>query len=111
MLKAATHRTRKATGDWRNRRDRTIFDTNAGAPSWGLYSNRRTRKVFCNCKLTKLDCTGTTNTVGAVIVEFTISPTSGVPIYQQLTEQICAGIARGKLKADERLPSVRELSQ
>jgi GntR family transcriptional regulator len=44
-------------------------------------------------------------------VEFTISPTSGVPIYQQLTEQICAGIARGKLKADERLPSVRELSQ
>jgi GntR family transcriptional regulator len=44
-------------------------------------------------------------------VEFTISPTSGVPIYQQLTEQICAGIARGKLKADERLPSVREMSQ
>jgi GntR family transcriptional regulator len=44
-------------------------------------------------------------------VEFNISPTSGVPIYQQLTEQICAGIARGKLKADERLPSVRELSQ
>jgi GntR family transcriptional regulator len=44
-------------------------------------------------------------------VEFNISPTSGVPIYQQLTEQICAGIARGKLKQDERLPSVRELSQ
>jgi GntR family transcriptional regulator len=44
-------------------------------------------------------------------VEFNISPTSGVPIYQQLVEQVCAGIARGKLKADERLPSVRELSQ
>ena len=44
-------------------------------------------------------------------MEFNISPTSGVPIYQQLVEQVCAGIARGKLKADERLPSVRELSQ
>jgi GntR family transcriptional regulator len=44
-------------------------------------------------------------------MEFTISPTSGVPIYQQLREQICAGIARGKLSPDDRLPSVRELSQ
>ena len=44
-------------------------------------------------------------------MEFNINPTSGVAIYQQLTEQICAGIARGKLKPDERLPSVRELSQ
>jgi GntR family transcriptional regulator len=43
-------------------------------------------------------------------VEFTISASAGVPIYQQLTEQICAGIARGRLRADERLPSVRELS-
>jgi GntR family transcriptional regulator len=44
-------------------------------------------------------------------VEFTISTTAGVPIYQQLAEQICSGIARGRLRADERLPSVRELSQ
>jgi GntR family transcriptional regulator len=44
-------------------------------------------------------------------VEFAINTTAGVPIYQQLTEQICAGIARGRLRADERLPSVRELSQ
>lgn len=44
-------------------------------------------------------------------MEFAISPTSGVPIYQQLAEQICAGVARGKLKPDQRLPSVRELSQ
>ena len=44
-------------------------------------------------------------------MEFSISPTTGVPIYQQLTEQICAGVARGKLRPDERLPSVRELSQ
>jgi GntR family transcriptional regulator len=44
-------------------------------------------------------------------VEFSISPTGGVPIYQQLTDQICAAIARGRLRPDERLPSVRELSQ
>ena len=44
-------------------------------------------------------------------MEFSISPTAGVPIYQQLAEQICAGIARGRLRPDERLPSVRELSQ
>ncbi len=44
-------------------------------------------------------------------MEFSISPTTSVPIYQQLTEQICAAIARGRLRPDERLPSVRELSQ
>ena len=44
-------------------------------------------------------------------MEFSIAPTTGVPIYQQLTEQICAGVARGRLRPDQRLPSVRELSQ
>jgi GntR family transcriptional regulator len=44
-------------------------------------------------------------------VQFSISPTSGIPIYEQLTDQICAGVARGQLRADQRLPSVRELSQ
>jgi GntR family transcriptional regulator len=44
-------------------------------------------------------------------MEFTIQATTGIPIYQQLAEQICAGIARGRLAPDERLPSVRELSQ
>ena len=44
-------------------------------------------------------------------MEFSITPTTGVPIYQQLTGQICAGIARGRLLPDDRLPSVRELSQ
>jgi GntR family transcriptional regulator len=46
-----------------------------------------------------------------VSVEFTIQTAAGVPIYQQLTAQICAAIARGRLRPDERLPSVRELSQ
>jgi len=44
-------------------------------------------------------------------VEFSISPASGLPIYQQLMEQICASMARGRLRPDERLPSVRELSE
>lgn len=44
-------------------------------------------------------------------MQFNISPTTGVPIYQQLTDQICAGVARGQLRPDHRLPSVRELSQ
>jgi len=44
-------------------------------------------------------------------VEFSISTTAGVPIYLQLIEQICSAMARGRLHADERLPSVRELSQ
>ena len=44
-------------------------------------------------------------------MEFTITPTTGVPIYQQLQSQICAAIARGRLAVDDRLPSVRELSQ
>ena len=44
-------------------------------------------------------------------MEFSISPATGLPIYQQLMEQICASIARGRLRPDERLPSVRELSE
>jgi GntR family transcriptional regulator len=44
-------------------------------------------------------------------VEFSIASTTGVPIYQQLAEQICSAIARGRLRPDQRLPSVRELSQ
>lgn len=44
-------------------------------------------------------------------MEFNVVTTSGVPIYQQLIEQVGSAIARGRLRPDERLPSVRELSQ
>ncbi|HEY2840954.1 MAG TPA: GntR family transcriptional regulator [Pirellulales bacterium] len=44
-------------------------------------------------------------------MQYSISPATGVPIYQQLRDQIAAGIARGKLRPNERLPSVRDLSQ
>ncbi|MBI3461882.1 MAG: GntR family transcriptional regulator [Planctomycetes bacterium] len=44
-------------------------------------------------------------------MEFRINTASRLPIYQQLAHQIREGIARGKLREAERLPSVRELSQ
>ncbi|HVU90451.1 MAG TPA: GntR family transcriptional regulator [Pirellulales bacterium] len=44
-------------------------------------------------------------------MQYSISPATGVPIYQQLIDQIAAGIARGQLRPNQRLPSVRELSQ
>ena len=44
-------------------------------------------------------------------MEFRIDPASRMPIYRQLTSQLREAVARGKLEADERLPSVRELSR
>ena len=41
---------------------------------------------------------------------FRINPQSGVPIYQQLMEQIRRMISSGQLKAGDTLPSVRNLS-
>ena len=44
-------------------------------------------------------------------MQFEISSTSRVPIYQQLVRQVREGIARGDLKAEQQLPSVRQLSR
>jgi GntR family transcriptional regulator len=44
-------------------------------------------------------------------MDFRIDPTSRLPIYRQLTKQIREAVARGKLRAEERLPSVRDLSR
>lgn len=44
-------------------------------------------------------------------MEFRIEPSSRVPIYRQLADQIRGAIATGRLAWDERLPSVRELSR
>ena len=44
-------------------------------------------------------------------MEFRIDPTSRVPIYRQLGDQIREAVARGRLAAGERLPSVREMSR
>jgi GntR family transcriptional regulator len=44
-------------------------------------------------------------------MDFRIDPTSRLPIYRQLTKQIREAVARGRLRAEERLPSVRDLSR
>jgi GntR family transcriptional regulator len=44
-------------------------------------------------------------------VEFFIDPSSRTPICRQLNRQIREAVARGKLRPEERLPSVRELSR
>jgi GntR family transcriptional regulator len=40
-----------------------------------------------------------------------IDPSSRLAIYQQLARQLREAVARGRLSADERLPSVRDLSR
>src|SRR5437016_5807912 len=44
-------------------------------------------------------------------MEFRIESASRVPIYRQLVAQIREAVARGRLKAEDRLPSVRDLSR
>jgi GntR family transcriptional regulator len=41
----------------------------------------------------------------------TASPSSGVPIYRQLIDQLCALIASGRLEPGAFLPSVRQVAQ
>ncbi len=41
---------------------------------------------------------------------FTVDPKSPLPIYEQLVAQIIRSIARGLLRSDEQMPSVRELA-
>ncbi len=44
-------------------------------------------------------------------MEFQCDPTSRVPIYRQLMDQIRQAVARGRLRPATRLPSVRQLSR
>jgi GntR family transcriptional regulator len=44
-------------------------------------------------------------------MQFRIDPTSSLPIYRQLRNQVRQAVARGRLQPDDRLPSVRELSR
>jgi GntR family transcriptional regulator len=44
-------------------------------------------------------------------MEFQVSTSGREPIYRQLAAQVREGVARGRLKPGERLPSVRELSR
>jgi len=44
-------------------------------------------------------------------MEFRIDPASRLPIYRQLANQLREAVARGRMKPQERLPSVRDLSR
>jgi GntR family transcriptional regulator len=44
-------------------------------------------------------------------MQYQCDPTSRVPIYRQLVEQVRQRVARGRLRPGERLPSVRVLSR
>lgn len=44
-------------------------------------------------------------------MQFEINSASRLPIYRQLVHQIREAIARGDVKAEEQLPSVRQLSR
>lgn len=44
-------------------------------------------------------------------MEFQVSTSSRQPIYRQLARQVREGVARGKLRPGQKLPSVRTLSQ
>ena len=42
---------------------------------------------------------------------FTVHPSSGVPIYRQIMDQVVAMTASGRAKPGDMLPSIRELAQ
>ena len=47
----------------------------------------------------------------ATTLPFQVSPSSGVPIYRQLVDQVRAQIAGGRLAAGEFLPSIRRVAE
>jgi len=44
------------------------------------------------------------------MIKFNLDPKTGVPFYRQIIDQIKFGIAKGKLKVGEQLPTVRSLA-
>ena len=44
------------------------------------------------------------------MIEFKLDPKTGSPFYRQIIDQIKFGIAAGKLKTGEQLPTVRSLA-
>src|SRR5690606_4897125 len=43
--------------------------------------------------------------------QFRVAPSSGVPIFRQIIDQVNAMVASGMLKTDDMLPSTRELAR
>ncbi len=44
------------------------------------------------------------------MIDFKLDPKTGIPFYRQIIDQIKFGIAFGKLKTGEQLPTVRSLA-
>jgi GntR family transcriptional regulator len=44
-------------------------------------------------------------------MEFQVDPSTRLPIYRQLMDQVRLAVARGRLRPGSRLPSVRQLSR
>ena len=44
------------------------------------------------------------------MIEFRLDPKTGIPFYRQIIDQIKFGIAGGKLKVGEQLPTVRSMA-
>ena len=44
------------------------------------------------------------------MINFILDPSGGMPFYRQIIDQIKFGIASGKLKSGEQLPTVRSLA-
>jgi GntR family transcriptional regulator len=44
------------------------------------------------------------------MIDFKLDPKAGIPFYRQIIDQIKFGIASGKLKTGEQLPTVRALA-
>jgi GntR family transcriptional regulator len=42
--------------------------------------------------------------------QFALDQRSGVPVYRQIIDQVLGGIAAGKLRAGDQLPTVRQLA-
>ena len=42
--------------------------------------------------------------------QFVLDERSGVPVYRQIIDQVLGGIAAGKLRAGDQLPTVRQLA-
>ncbi|MEO8269996.1 MAG: GntR family transcriptional regulator, partial [Aureliella sp.] len=43
--------------------------------------------------------------------QFTVSPSSGVPIFRQIIDQVLALIVSGKLSSEDMLPSTRDMAR
>ena len=44
-------------------------------------------------------------------LSFTVNPSSGVPIYRQIMDQVIAAVVGGRVKAGDALPSTRKLAE